>query len=454
MFELIIIISRYLFLLYMIFFLYHGYTIVMHEHGIIKINCLRALSMQKITVIFFHITAVLILAYIPANFKFDTTKLITGLIMFLFLFFASIISVKVYKGSSQLIWNCVLFITDIGYIMLQRLNPELAFKQIEWYILGFLISLLIPYILKMLPHLDLFKYVYVGIGFVLLLSTLFFGIKEGGATNWIKIKFITFQPSEIVKLLFVFYLSCEFSKKDITIKKTIIPAILSAAFVLCLVFQTDLGSALIFFMTFMVMIYISTSSLFMLFSGIGAASVASVIAYKIFPHIKTRVSIWINPWNDINYSGYQIVQSLFAIGTYGLFGSGLTKGYSGYIPVVERDFIFSAVCEEFGVLFGIGLIAVFLLIYLKCVKISLKSESRFFGLISAGLTSLMSFQTFLIIGGVTKLIPLTGVTLPFVSYGGSSIFISFITIGVLQWVCTRNYRRAQFLNDSYKNNIY
>ncbi len=191
-------------------------------------------------------------------------------------------------------------------------------------------------------------------------------------------------------------------------------------------------------MTYLVMIYIATSKSWLVLLGSFLACLGSVIGYKLFSHVRVRVEIWLNPWSDISNKGYQIAQSLFAIGTYGVMGSGFNMGMPNTIPVVEKDLIFSAICEEFGIFFGIGLILIFIMIFYRSVKVSLNSQNKFLCLLSSGMTSLLCFQTFLIIGGATKLIPLTGVTLPFISYGGSSIIINFVIIGILQWVSIRN----------------
>lgn len=437
MFELLIILSRYLFLFYIIFFLYESFIVVLTEQGLVYANVANALSRQKLIIVFFHLSAMLILSYIPSTFKFDVQVLFAGTAGLIFFLTADFAYKKIYKGSSPLIWNGVFFLMDIGFIMLERLNFKLAQKQLIWFFIALSISLFIPLIFKILPRLDIFKYVYLALGLILLFSTLLFGITEGGATNWITIKGITFQPSEAVKLLFIFYLCSVLSNKP-SFKQLILPAVMSGIFILCLVFQTDLGSALIFFMTFLVILYISTSNYLYVGGGICLASIASVIAYFIFGHVKTRVSIWLDPWKDIDSGGYQIVQSLFALTSWGLLGNGLTRGMSKSIPVVERDFIFAAICEEFGMLFGICVILIFLMIFFQGVKISLSSKNRFLSLLAASLTSILCFQTFLIIGGVTKFIPLTGVTLPFVSYGGSSLLISFVTIGIIQWISIKN----------------
>ena len=204
--------------------------------------------------------------------------------------------------------------------------------------------------------------------------------------------------------------------------------------VILLVLQKDLGSALIFYMTYLTMLYMATSNEILLFSGIGVLAAGSVFAYRLFSHVRVRVSAWKNPWADIDSGGYQICQSLFAIGTGGLLGSGLTRGMPLSIPVVSKDFIFAAICEEFGTIYAICFIGVFILLFTRGMMIAFKCRRRYYSFIAAGFTVMMAFQTFLIVGGVIKLIPLTGVTLPFVSYGGTSIFVSILVVSFIQWV--------------------
>ena len=438
MLQIFILLSRYLFLFYIGFFLLQGFLIALKEEDILpNVHIPFALSNQRVMIILFHITAFIILSFYETDSFINTTTLGIGIITLIFITLGNLITYNIYKGSSHTIWNGIFFLMDIGLVILLRLNPNLAQKQLVWYFIGYVIAMFLPIILALMPRLDYFKHLYIISAITLLISTLLFGVKEGGAVNWIKIHGIMFQPSEIVKLLFVFYLASALSAKP-KFNQLIVPTVLSGIIVLCLVFQTDLGSALIFFMTFMVVIYIATSSNIIFISGMGLASLASIIAYRLFSHVRVRVTTWQNPWADISSGGYQITQSLFAIATWGIMGSGLTRGYSKNIPVVERDFIFAAICEEFGVLFAIGLILIFIMIFLGGAKIALQCKSRFLSLLSAGLTALLAFQGFLIIGGVTKFIPLTGVTLPFVSYGGTSIVMSFVTISILQWIACKN----------------
>jgi len=182
------------------------------------------------------------------------------------------------------------------------------------------------------------------------------------------------------------------------------------------------------------MVYIATGNLIIIGSGLAAGVIGAIIAYPIFGHVQVRVLAWRDPWSEPLNRGHQIIQSLFAIGTWGMLGSGLTRGIPNAVPVVNSDFIFSAISEEFGGLFALCFIGIFMMIFYRGVNIALRSTTPYFSLLASGLTSMLAFQTFLILGGVTKLVPLTGVTLPFVSAGGSSVIVSIIMIGILQRV--------------------
>ncbi|MBS5793148.1 MAG: FtsW/RodA/SpoVE family cell cycle protein [Clostridiales bacterium] len=448
MYEIIINISRYIFDIYIFAFLLIGFLICIGEKNIISINSRLYLILQRLIIFFFHTSTFTILILNKETKKLDTNTILFFLITLIFIVLGNIIVSLIYKNSCPLLWNGIFLLMSLGIAELYRLNPHLAKRQFVWFILGFCICLIIPIILNILPRLNLFKYLYLFLGLSLLLATLLIGIENGGAKNWISIKGLTFQPSELVKILFIFYLSSCFSNHNLKIKDLIFPSIMSLIFIVCLVFQTDLGSALIFFMTYLVMIYISTSKTWLVLLGSFLACIGSIIGYNLFSHVKVRVEIWLNPWIDISNKGYQMAQSLFAIGTYGALGSGFNMGMPTTIPVVEKDLIFSAICEEFGVFFGIGIILIFIMIFYRSVKISLNSQNKFLGLLSSGMTSLLCFQTFLILGGATKLIPLTGVTLPFISYGGSSIVINFVLIGILQWVSIRNAKYNLYYEDN------
>lgn len=433
MFELLIMFSRYLFVLYIGIFLWQGAIYVAYEQGYDLGDPDYAVSIQRLMIVFLHITAFLILAYNPGEFSFNIQTIALGIGGLIFILIFRAAAERVYKNSCPLIWNSMFFLMDTGFIMLQRLRPDLAFRQLLWMTTGVLIALFIPIMLRIVPKFEKFELLYIILAYILIMSTLLFGNEEYGSVNWLKIGGIGFQPSEVVKFLFIFYIASVFRKK-VELRELIVTAGLSGGIVLLMVFQRDLGSALIFFMTYMAMLYIATSNELLFLSGMGCASAAAVLAYHLFSHVRVRVAAWSNPWADALDGGHQIVQSLFAITTWGVWGSGLTKGMPKSIPVVERDFIFSAICEELGVFFGIGLICIFVILFFRGIIISIRCDRRFYSLLAAGVITMLSFQSFIIIGGVIKLIPMTGVTLPFVNYGGSSIVISILLIGILQWI--------------------
>ena len=433
MFELLIILSRYLFLAYALIFIFNSMLFLLDEAGLTKKSHWYSVFTARTMILLTHITAFLIISYDRDNISFHIETLVLAAVGFMFILLAYFAVSRIYKNSCPLIWNCVLFLLDISLIMLARLNMALAYRQLMWMCVGFAAAVFIPLIINMIPRFEAFEKLYIILSFALVLSTIFFGSTEYGSTNWIYIGPLSFQPSEMVKFLFVFYLASVFRKK-VEFKEFIITGALSAMLVMLFVFQRDLGSALIFFMTYLVMLYIATSNGSLVLLGIGGFSVASVIAYNLFSHVRVRVAAWKNPWADIDGGGYQIVQSLFAIGTGGLLGSGLTRGMPTSIPVVTKDFIYAAVCEEFGTIFAICMLGVFIVLFVRGMMIACVCKRRYYSILCAGFTAMMAFQTFIIVGGVIKLIPLTGVTLPFVSYGGTSVTVSILIIGFIQWV--------------------
>lgn len=453
MFDLLIVLSRYLYAIYIILFLWYAVVYVFGERGRFFGNPNSAPSKQRIIIVLFHLTSFLILSYKSGEFSFDKNCIMIGILSLLFIFFVNFTSEFIYRHSCPLIWNGMIFLLDISLVMLQRLDPVLASRQLLWSIISYSLILLIPLVLKIVPRFEKLKYFYIILCYVLILSTLLFGKTQFGSQNWIKIGPVGFQPSEVVKFLYIFYISSVFRKR-VELKELLTTGVLCGGIVIMLVLQKDLGSALIFFMTYLLMLYVATSNEILLFLGLLFAFLASIIAFFLFSHVRVRFYAWKDPWSDINNSGYQITQSLFALCTWGLFGSGLTRGAPNKIPVVERDFIFSAIAEELGIIFAIGVICIFIMIFLREIIVALNCKRRFYSLIVTGIVTVFSIQTFLVIGGVTKLIPHTGVTLPLVSYGGSSVLVSIFMIGLLQWInvyCERMemLKESEQLGDYY-----
>lgn len=215
---------------------------------------------------------------------------------------------------------------------------------------------------------------------------------------------------------------------------------MAAAHVLVLVLSRDLGNGLIFFLTYLFMLFVATSRAVYLGAGLGAGAAASALAWQLFPHVQRRVEAWLDPWSDVADTGYQIAQSLFAVGTGGWMGMGLDQGLPEKIPVVEKDFMISAISEELGGLFAICLILICLGCFLQFMMIAVRMQAMFYKLIAFGLGCEYIIQVLLTVGGAVKFIPLTGMTLPLVSYGGSSIAGTFILFSVIQglYILKRN----------------
>ena len=338
---------------------------------------------------------------------------------------------KIYKNCSRKLLNNMCFLLGIGFIMLSRLSFSLAVKQFVIVAVAFLISGIITYCVEKLTFLDKLGWVYAAVGFLLLATVFVFGVSKNGATNWVSIAGFVFQPSELVKIIFVFFAAATLYKAK-EFKDLVKITCVAALYVCVLVLEKDLGAALLFFMVYLMMLYAATGNIKYVAAGFGSGALASVVAYFIFDHVKQRVMAWSDPFSIIKTSGYQICHSLFAIGTGSWFGLGLNQGRPTDVPIYESDFIFSGICEEFGVLFGICVILICLSLFLSFMQISTRIKGDFYKLLCLGFGVCYIFQVFLCIGGVTKFIPLTGITLPLVSYGGTSIACTLFMFGIVQ----------------------
>ena len=266
-----------------------------------------------------------------------------------------------------------------------------------------------------------------------------FGSVQNGARNWITIipDRLTIQPSEFIKPALILILAASLSGRPRFTK--CLPAIGFAA-VCCgiLLIQSDLGAVLLYFLTTLLIYFVATSNWLITLGGLGVGVAGSVLAYKLVPYVQTRVAIWQNPWSDPTGSGGQIVQALMAIGSGGLFGMGLGLGRPRNIPLYHSDFIFAAIAEEFGLLFSICLLAVYVLIIMRGLVVAMNARTSFHSLAAFGIVAMLGLQTMLIVGGNTKLIPLTGVTLPLISSGGSSLVSTFLSFGILLGISSMN----------------
>ncbi len=432
----VITIIKYIICLLINVYTLYSFTVFRRKNEKSKAHVYRL----QIMLIFLIQAACFVCIYMGSDLS-DTGKVVSLSIFYasqvLALVFAIILYKVAYKKMSQLVFNNMLMLIMIGLVMLTRLNMEEAIKQFIFICSGLGICIIVPFIIKRIRYLKEFGWFYGLAGLACLLLVLVFGKAKYGAKNWIIIGGFGLQPSEFVKILFVFFVASCFSKtKDF--KVVVKVTILAAAHVIVLVLEKDLGGALIFFMTYLIMLYVATCNIGYLLAGFAGGSVAAVGAYKIFNHVRVRVIAWKDPFSVIDNGGYQIAQSLFAIGTGGWFGMGLTRGLPGSIPVVSSDFIFSAIMEEMGGIVGICIILICLSCFLMFINISMKMRDDFYRLIALGLSVLYIFQVFLTIGGVTKFIPSTGVTLPLVSSGGSSVLSTLIMFSIIQGLYVLN----------------
>lgn len=344
-----------------------------------------------------------------------------------------------YPQSCRTLTSHMCMLLNIGFIMLSRLSFRLALKQSLIVFGGTLFVAVIPWIMKKYRELRRLAWVYGLLGCVLLLTVLLTADTTNGAKLFLGIGDFTFQPSEFVKLVYVFFIAAMFEKSS-GLKQVIKVSLMAAAHVLLLVASKDLGGALIFALTYLLMLYVATRQPLYLFGGLVCGSAASYLAWKLFEHVQVRVTAWLDPWTVIDTKGYQIAQSLFAIGMGGFLGTGLYGGSPGQIPVVEQDFIFSAIAEELGGISAICTILICLGCLLLFFNIALESQSLFYQYLASGLAVMYGIQVFLTVGGAMKLIPSTGVTLPLVSSGGSSVLSTLCMFAVIQglYISDRN----------------
>ncbi|MBQ4241350.1 MAG: FtsW/RodA/SpoVE family cell cycle protein [Lachnospiraceae bacterium] len=357
------------------------------------------------------------------------------------LFFSFIILFRIfYPLASRLITNNICMLMAVGFVMLARLSRARAIRQFVVAVIGVILALIIPAFVK---RIGLVRYYYwiAGIaGIAVLLAMMTIGTVTNGSKITLTIAGVAFLPSEFIKLLYIFFIAGMLTDEEnidpkshrIETPQLISSGIIAAAYVGILALCKDLGSALIFFVVYVFMLYAATKMPIVLIGGTVGMAAASVAGYRLFAHVRNRVRAWRDPFADIEGGGYQIAQSLFAIGTGSWFGLGLMGGSPGSIPEVSKDFMFSAVAEEMGGLTALCLILITLSNFLMSMNIAMAIKSSYLRLMAVGLAVNYGFQVILTIGGVTKFIPLTGVTLPLVSYGGSSVLVTLIAFALIQ----------------------
>ncbi len=337
-------------------------------------------------------------------------------------------------------------LSGVGLAYVTRLDPDLGAQQLVWLLVGVaaLVGTLVA--VPSLERVARYKYTVMLVGLTLLVLPTLVGVEINGAKLWLRFAGLSFQPGEVAKVLIVLFLAAYLAENrevlSVPTRKVLgvgVPSLrhlgplvfMWAVSLFVLVTQKDLGSSLLFFGIFLVMIYVATARLSYIVVGLTLFAAGAYAAHSVFSHVQTRIAIWIDPFADPAGRGYQLVQSLFALAAGQVTGVGVGRGFPGRIPFVETDFIFAAVGEELGLLGGAALIIAYLLFCMRGLSTAARARSDMAAFTAAGLVAAIGLQTFVIIGGVTRLIPLTGITLPFVSYGGSSILANFMILGLL-----------------------
>lgn len=425
MIHLIVQLSKYLMILLFLIYTFLCFYVFRFEQG--GESAAAIYRTQRKIMFFMHADAFLVLYLTTMD-----VQMIGFYLMQFVLFLAIFLLYRMfYANASQLLLNNMCMLLCIGMIVLTRLSFQRAFRQFLFMVAGLFVVMLFPLILSGNSFFRKLKWVYAATGILALAVVAVGGTTSYGAKLSLSIGGFSIQPSEFVKIIFVFYIAAMLYRVH-DFKQVVVTSIISAVFVLVLVASRDLGGALLYFFTYLVMIYVATGRFAYFGGGFLAMAAAAVVGYKIFSHVQTRVIAWKDPLSVIDDEGYQICQSLFAIGTGGWFGLGLNEGMPKKIPVVEKDVIFSAIAEEFGGIFALCLIMVCISCFLMIFNISIQLKDRFYRLVALGLGTIYAMQVFLTIGGVTKFIPSTGVTLPLVSYGGSSLLSTMILLGIIQ----------------------
>ncbi len=348
-----------------------------------------------------------------------------------------------------MLFPLAMFMSGWGLILIERLAPPFAQRQALWLIVSTAALLIVVSVPRMLFWLRAYRYTLLVFGLALLVATILLGTNPSGQIGapelWLGFGPLFFQPSEALKVILVAFLASYLAEQYPALRafagveqRRLSPRILGPILlmwglsVVILIWQRDLGTAILFFLVFLTLLYVASGNTPLLIGGALLVLVAGILAYRYIPLVQLRIDIWLNPWPDADNRAFQIVQSLLAFGAGGIFGQGVGQGSPTFIPVVHSDFVFAALAEEWGLLGVIVCLTCILMFVMRGLRIGVKENGRpFHALMAVGLSVVMAVQSLMIMGGVLKLIPLTGVTLPYFSYGGSSLLVNFIMVGLL-----------------------
>ena len=384
------------------------------------------------TVMLFYFLAFLLLGFKTMEWQsFALAVAVPVLILF-----GSVGITKLYPADTLLL-SLVNFLCALGVLVLYRLDPARGMSQAVNYGVGVAAMIGCTLLIRYIPHFRMLNLPIMLAGLALLAAPLVMGVEKNAARSWIAIGGFNFQPSEVVKVLLLICLS------TLLARRKVIPAMgFAAVCVLILAIQNDFGTALVYFGTALALGFAATGSLLLVGAGVGGAGAAvlagSLLMPERFSRAMERFNTWLDPWKDTQGQGYQLIQGLIAMVNGGLWGVGLGVGNGHVIPQHYNDSIFMVIVNEFGMIFGAMVLAVYVLIVIRGMMIAKACRTRFHTLLVTGCVAILALQTFVIIGGNIKLIPLTGLPLPFVSHGGTAMVSCMCIIGMMQGVSARN----------------
>ncbi len=335
--------------------------------------------------------------------------------------------------ADDLLLSLVNFLCALGILVLYSTNPEAAWHQVVAYGAGLIAMILCILLVRSLSFRRGPVLLLLPLSLILLALPLVAGREVNGARSWIALGPVTVQPSEIVKVFSAVLFAYLLARRRYLAGLFYLLACLAL-----LMLQRDLGTALIYYGTALFLCWISTGNWPVTLLGLAGGCGTAVLGYQMFAHVRRRVEAWQNPWQDYRNAGYQVAQGLMAIGSGGLFGTGLGMGAPTAIPVYTSDYIFAVICEQFGLIFGLCVLGVYAALIWRGASVAARARRGFHSLLAMCSVLFLGLQTFIIVGGVLKLIPLTGVTMPFVSYGGTSMVSSMSLAGLIQGVASLN----------------
>ncbi|HLJ59328.1 MAG TPA: FtsW/RodA/SpoVE family cell cycle protein [bacterium] len=346
-------------------------------------------------------------------------------------------------------------LSAIGLVMIYRLRPEYLVRQAAWIALGLTALLLTIGVLRDLRWVRRYTYLCAALGLVLLAVTVVAGVERNGARQWLLLGGVAVEPGEIVKLLLVAFFAGVLTETRGTLMLPgprrwrvelgrlgpMLACCLGA--LLLLVFQRDLGLAMLYYGIFIAMLYVATGRADYALLGLAAFVSGAALCYHWFGHVRLRVDVWVNPWADASGGGYQILQGLYALATGGIVGTGLGAGHPTLMPASYTDMIFPAVGEELGAVGTFCVVALYLVLVGRMFRTAVLAGGTFEALMAVGLATALGLQTFIILAGSTRLIPLTGIPAPFLTYGGSAAVSNFIALALLLGVSARAVERRR-----------